>query len=135
MPIFKKIKTQVPVEKGWLSSQKPEAKLSIDLYETDDNLVIQSTIAGVKADDLNIAVENGMLSIRGSRKKPEESSSLQKKYLYQECYWGAFSKKIILPEEVDPSQVQATIKEGVLTISIPKVKRKEKRKIEIIEKD
>ena len=119
----------------WLPSQKTEAKLSIDLYETDAELVVQSTIAGIKAKDLDISVENDMLIIGGNREKPNEGLPTTRKYLYQECYWGSFCRKIILPEEIDPSRIEAIVKEGVLTIKIPKIQREGKKKIEIREEE
>ena len=67
------------------------------------------------------------MNIKGAREKPIEESSTN--YFYQECYWGPFSREIILPCEVDPSRVEATMKEGILTIRIPKIEREKKRKI------
>ncbi|PIY89686.1 MAG: heat-shock protein Hsp20 [Candidatus Nealsonbacteria bacterium CG_4_10_14_0_8_um_filter_37_14] len=135
MSFFKKLKSS-PVTKEWLfSEQKKAAKISIDLYETESELVIQSTIAGVKASDLDISIEEGILSIWGAREKPAEDSSEKRTYLYQECYWGRFCRKIILPEGINHSEIQAAVKEGILTIRIPKMQKKEKRKIEIHEEE
>ena len=106
-----------------------EGELAIDVYETDGDFVIQSTIAGVKAEDLDITIENDIVTIRGSREK--QVTEEEKKYYYQECYWGAFSRQVILPEEVDGSKAEAAIKEGVLTLRIPKAKKIQKRKVSI----
>jgi len=114
-------------ERKWL---KPEGQLTIDVYETNSSIVIQTAIAGVKPEDFDISVENDMLEIRGIRKNPEEAKS-KKNYFFQECYWGPFSRKIILPKEVDNSRAQASIKEGVLTIKMPKLERERKRKISL----
>jgi HSP20 family protein len=127
------IKKEVPQkpQKAELAEQKPtdEAELAIDVFETDDNIVIQSTIGGIKAEDLDIDIENDMVTIRGSRQNKIEEKN--KKYFYQECYWGAFMRKVILPEEVDANKAKAVIKDGVLTLSMPKVHRKLKKKIAI----
>jgi HSP20 family protein len=124
------IKKEVP-QKAEIAEQKPgdEAELAIDVFETDDNIVIQSTIGGIKAEDLDIDIENDMVTIRGSRQNQIEEKN--KKYFYQECYWGAFMRKVILPEEVDANKAKAVIKDGVLTLSMPKVHRKLKKKISI----
>ena len=134
MPLLKKLKKPSQQEnQKWISSDS-EARLSIDLYETEQDIVIQSTIAGVKAKDLDISIEDEMLTIKGKRQKQEHEDSSERKYLYQECYWGAFTRKIILPEEVDASKIKAVIEEGVLTLKIPKIKKEEKKKVKILEK-
>jgi len=110
-------------------TSKEEGQLAIDVYETEDDIVIQSTIGGIKAEDLDINIEDDMVTIRGARENKVEKEG--KKYFYQECYWGSFMRKVILPEEVDASKARATIKEGILTLSIPKLHRKTKKKIAV----
>ena len=114
-------------EKKWFGA---EGKLTVDVYETNSNIVIQAAIAGVKTEDFDISIENDMLEIRGVRKKPEEDKDV-KNYFFQECWWGPFSRKIILPKEVDNSRTQASMKEGILTIRIPKLERERKRRIRL----
>ena len=109
----------------WL---KAEGQLMVDVYQTESELVIQSAIAGVKLEDLNISIEGDLITIRGERKKPIEEDG---DYFSQECYWGKFSRQIILPVETDPTRINATLKQGVLLIRIPKIERKKKRKITI----
>jgi HSP20 family molecular chaperone IbpA len=108
-----------------------EGQLTVDVYQTQDDLVIQSAIAGVKSEDLDISIEADSVLIRGRRVEPPEGE--KKNYFYQECFWGPFSRQIILPEETDPSRAAAEIKEGILTIRIPKIERKKKRKITVKE--
>ena len=111
----------------WLTfNGEAEGQLAIDVYQTENDLVIQSAIAGVRPENLEIALEKDILTIKGIREKPfnEEGD-----YFSQECYWGPFSKEIILPAEVDPNQAAAKMKEGVLTIRIPKIRREKKRKV------
>ena len=111
----------------WLTfSGEAEGQLAIDVYQTENDLVIQSAIAGVRPENLEIALEKDILTIKGIREKPfnEEGD-----YFSQECYWGPFSREIILPAEVDPNQAAAKMKEGVLTIRIPKIRREKKRKV------
>jgi len=110
---------------------EPEGQLAIDVYQTDRDLVIQSAVAGIKPENLDISIENDQILIKGSREKPAEEG--ERNYFYQECYWGPFSRQIILPEEVDPSRAEAAMKEGILTIRIPKIERKKRRKIVVKE--
>jgi len=110
-------------EEKWF---EPEGQLAIDVYQTDKDLVIQSAIAGVKPENLDITMEKDILIIKGSREKPYKENG---DYFSQECFWGLFSREIILPAEVDPNRVKAEIRNGVLTIRIPKTLREKKRKI------
>jgi len=102
-----------------------EGELAIDVYQTENELVIQSAIAGVKPENLDILIEQDIITIKGSREKPEDGGA----YFSQECYWGPFSRKVILPVEIDPNRIEATMKEGILTIRLPKILRERKRKI------
>ncbi len=117
-------------EKKWFES---EGQLTVDVYQTDKEIVIQSAVAGIEPDDLDIIIENDMVTIRGNREKLFEEK--KRNYFYQECYWGQFSREIILPEEVDNSRAQATMKKGILTIRIPKIESKKRRKIGVINND
>ena len=136
-PFFQKIAQKEEAEKVESNRQgfslqnlgSEEGQLAIDVYQTNSELVIQSTIAGVKPEDLDISIEADTVLIKGNRQEPTESG--EKNYFYQECYWGPFSRQIIMPEETDPSRAEATMKEGVLTIRIPKIERKKKRKIAV----
>ena len=99
-----------------------EGELVVDVFETDSEFVVLTAIAGVKIEDLDIAVEKDMMIIKGQRVNPNENPD--KKYFYQECYWGPFSKKIVLPENIDTASTEAQINKGVLTIKIPKINDK-----------
>jgi len=107
---------------------QPEGQLAIDVYQTDSELVIQSAIAGVKPDNIDITIEDDVITIKGKRKKLTDEEG---DYFYQECYWGSFSRQIISPAEIDPGRVDASLKEGILTIRIPKITRDKKTKIVI----
>ncbi|MDP4009205.1 MAG: Hsp20/alpha crystallin family protein [bacterium] len=120
-----------PQEEDEPSWPKAEGELVIDVYQTDNDIVIQTAIAGVKAKDLDISIENDMVTIVGERKDPNASEP--KKYYCEECYWGAFSRQIILPEEVDPDKAKTSMKNGVLTIRLPLLNKQKTRKIEVEE--
>lgn len=107
-------------ERDWLN-ENYEGQLSVDVYSTDKEIVIKSTIAGVQVEDIDISINNDMLTIRGERK--QEIEDKLEDYYYQECYWGSFSRSIILPVEVDSNKVAASLKNGVLTIRLPKVRK------------
>jgi len=113
-------------EEKWLQT---EGQLAVDVFQTEGELVIQSTIAGVRGEDLDIAIEGDKVTIRGKRDRPTKDEKIN--YFYQECYWGPFSREIILPVEIDPTRATAIFKEGVLIIRMPKISREKKRRITI----
>jgi HSP20 family protein len=117
-------------EERWPTlSGESEGQLAIDVYQTEDYLVIQSAIAGVKPENLDIAIERDVITIKGSREKPFEESG---DYFTQECFWGPFSREVILPVEIDPDRAEAKMKEGILMIKLPKISRDKKRKIQVM---
>ena len=109
-----------------------EGQLSIDVYQTPKALIVKSTIAGVKPDDIDIAINNDMLTIRGKREMMEEIR--EDDYLFRECYWGSFSRSVILPVEVEADKIEAELENGVLTITLPKAKSAKEISIKVKEK-
>jgi HSP20 family protein len=107
-----------------------EGQLAVDVCETDDEIVLRSAIAGVNRDDLDVFLHNDMLTVRGERHAEEEPGA---KYLVQECHWGRFSRSVILPADIDPEGIVATLKDGVLTVRMPKVERSKKISVSEIE--
>ena len=105
---------------AWLNYEEPETEgqLAIDVYQTDKKIVIKSTIAGVQPEDLKISLHHDLLTIKGTRDSSKEIR--EEDYLYRECYWGSFSRSIILPAEVDNKKVEAELENGVLTITLYK---------------
>jgi HSP20 family protein len=112
----------------WMSDY--EGTLNIDLYQTKDNVIIKSTIAGVKPDDLDITIANDMVTIKGERKKEDKIAA--EDYFYQECYWGAFSRSVILPVDIDSEGVEAELKDGILTVILPKAAKAKTKKIKVV---
>lgn len=104
---------------NWLEDAE-EGQLSIDVYQTPKEIIIKSTIAGVKPTDIDIAINNDMLTIRGKREMGNEVKDGD--YLFRECYWGAFSRSIILPVEIQAEKIDASLENGVLTVILPKAK-------------
>jgi len=106
-----------------------EGQLTLDIYQKDNEIVIRSTLAGVRSADLDISITNDILTIKGIRMKDDEVKS--EDYYYQECYWGPFSRSVILPTDADPDQIKAALKNGILTIRLPKIERTKTKKISI----
>jgi HSP20 family protein len=109
--------------------EESEGQLTIDVYQTDDDIVIESTVAGVEPDDIDIDISSEAVTIRGERKRVNEVS--EENYLYQECYWGKFSRSIILPQEIDPDKAKAEFKNGVLRVRLPKIAKGRTRKLKV----
>lgn len=105
----------------WLDKGGADGQLSVDVFQTPDNIIIKSTIAGVKPEDIDIAIDNDMVTVRGSRRQEEEIK--EEDYFYQECYWGGFSRSVVLPVEVKAEEAQAILKNGVLTLILPKAQK------------
>lgn len=122
-------KERIEQEKeGWF---KKEGELAVDIYQTETKLIIQTAIAGIKPEDLNITIEKDVIIIKGNREEPLITEE-KKDYFVQECFWGPFSKKIVFPVEVDSDEAEASMKDSVLIIQLPKISQ-EKRKIEVKE--
>ena len=103
---------------------EPEGQLTVDVYQTPNDIVVESAIAGVSPDDIDVNVTSDSISIRGSRKR--EKTVRSEDYLYQECYWGKFGRSIILPQEVDPEGAEVKFKNGILTVTLPKANKKKR---------
>lgn len=116
-------------EEGSLSGDDHEGQLTIDVYQTDNDVVVKSTIAGVKPEDLDVSINNDMLTIRGERKSEEEIQ--EENYYYQECYWGSFSRSVILPVDVIADKIEASMKNGILTVRMPKAASNRSKKIQV----
>jgi HSP20 family protein len=125
---FRREKQTLQKKNEWLSDEKI-GEPTIDAYETENEVVIISPIGGINAKDLDISVVDDMLTIKGQREniKTKEDD----KYFCQECFWGSFVKKVILPKEVEVSKAKAVTKNGILTLTIPKKKSEEKKETKI----
>ncbi|MBU4370049.1 Hsp20/alpha crystallin family protein [Patescibacteria group bacterium] len=111
-------------QEQWISDTS-QGQLVVDIYEKDEALIIESTIAGVKAQDIDITIEPDLIVIRGERKKPKTAEN--RRYYYQECFWGKFSRTLILPFPIKPDQVKANFKNGMLIIFLPMAEEKSKQ--------
>ena len=114
-------------DSSWLNG---DGQLTVNVFQTENELVLQSAIAGVKVEELDVIIEDDVITIKGNRPNPLAETG---DYFIEECYWGPFSRKVILPVEVDSSRADAAMKEGILTIRIPKIQREKKKKLTIKE--
>lgn len=103
-------------------------QLAVDVYQTSKEIIIKSTIAGVQPEDLDISINNDMVVIKGTRR--QEELIAEDDYIYKECHWGGFSRSIILPIDVKEDKIKANLKNGILTIVLPKAG---KSKVKIVE--
>jgi HSP20 family protein len=117
----------------WLADEGDEAvegQLAVDVYQTKESVVIKAPIAGVDPKQLEVAIAEDVVTIRGER--VDDSVVERENYYVQECYWGAFSRSIIMPVSVNADKAEASLKNGVLTIAIPKVIQDKVKKIKVI---
>ncbi len=129
-PPVKPAAVSTPISKqdeDWMTDY--EGALNIDMYQTKDNVIIKSTIAGVRPDDIDITVANDMVTIQGSRSREEKIHDDD--YFYQECYWGGFSRSVIVPVDIDSEHIEADLKDGILTIIIPKAAKAKTKKVKV----
>lgn len=114
----------------WDESEDLPGQLAVDVYETKEKLVVKARTAGVNKNDLDVSISDNTLSIRGTLSAGNEDDV--ENYFVQECYWGEFSRSIALPVPVREEDIEAVLKDGVLTISFAKVKQDTVKKIQVL---
>jgi HSP20 family protein len=113
----------------WDEEEAVPGQLAVDVYETKEQLIVKARTAGVNKGELDVSIADNTLSIRGTLSAGTEDGV--ENYFVQECYWGEFSRSIALPVPVKEEEIDAVLKDGVLTISFTKVKQDTVKKIEI----
>jgi HSP20 family protein len=116
------------VQEEWLEEEE-EGQLAIDAYQDDENVIIKAPIAGVNMEDLEISITDEVVSIKGQRRN--ESEADRSNYFVQECYWGGFIRSYILPVSVDAAKAEAFLRNGILTIKIPKQEKTKTRVLKV----
>lgn len=111
------------------SEEEFPGQLAVDVYETDDKLVVKARTAGVNREDLDVSISDGILTVSGTLSSGDESDATN--WHIQECYWGEFSRTIALPVSVKEDEVKAVLEDGVLTISFAKVKQEQAKRIQV----
>jgi HSP20 family protein len=120
--------TQVQDDANWEEDEGVPGQLAVDVYETTERLVVKARTAGVNKQDLDVSISDGILTISGTLSSGDDDVE---NWHIQECYWGDFSRTIALPVAVKEEEVEALLKDGVLTVSFFKVKQEQARKIQI----
>lgn len=111
------------------AQEEGEAQLTVDVYQNDDEIIIRALVAGVKPDDLDVAITRDMVTISGKRVEQKEVN--EEDYVYQELFWGGFSRTVVLPAEIDVDAAEAGEKHGLLTIKLPKLNKDRQTKLKV----
>lgn len=119
-----------PAAEEWDEEEAVPGQLAVDVYETKEKLVVKGRVAGVNKSDLDVSIADNTLSIRGTLSAGNEDDV--ENYFVQECYWGEFSRSIALPVPVKEDEIEAVLKDGVLTVSFTKVKQDTVKKIQVL---
>lgn len=118
-----------PDEEEWDDDTVP-GQLAVDVYETKQKLLVKARTAGVNKNDLDVSISDNQLTIKGTLSAGTEENV--ENYFLQECYWGEFSRTIALPVPVKEDEIEAVLKDGVLTISFNKVQQDTVKKIQVL---
>ena len=114
----------------WTDNSAPEeAQLAVDVYQTPTHIILQTMVAGVRPDDLDISITREIVTISGRREGPRNIN--QEDWAVQELYWGRFSRVITLPVEIETEESEAIENHGLLIIKMPKIDREKKMKIKV----
>lgn len=113
----------------WMEEEQEEGQLTVDVFQTADDIVVKSIVAGVSPNDLDVSITRDMVTIRG--KRDEEKEVADDNYFHKELYWGSFSRTILLPAEVEVEDAQATEKNGLLIIRLPKIDKEKQTKLKV----
>lgn len=113
----------------WIAEETEEAELAVDVYQTSSEIIIQTMVAGVKPDDLDLTIARNMITIKG--KRDDNRTIDEEDYFTKELYWGAFSRTILLPQEVEPEEAEAIEKQGLLTIKLQKIDKEKKTNLKV----
>ena len=118
------------VEEEWDDSQDDLlGQLAVDVYETEEKLVVKARTSGVNKEDLDLSISDGILTISGNLNSGDDADATN--WHIQECYWGEFNRTLALPVTVKEDEVEAVLKDGVLTVSFNKIKQEQAKRIQI----
>ena len=113
----------------WTEENTDEGQLMVDVYQTNSEIVVQAMVAGVPVHNLKVVITREMVTISGRREAPSQAQETD--YFYRELYWGAFSRTIVLPEEIEPDDAKATEQNGLLTLRLPKIDKHKRQEIAV----
>lgn len=121
--------TERPSRNSILEESEEEGELSVDVYQTPDEIVIKTMVAGVRPDDLDVNITRDMVTIKGKREETLDVHNHD--YFHKELYWGSFSRTVMLPEEIDVEEAEAVERHGLLIIKLPKVDKSKQNKLRV----
>ena len=116
-------------ERGILEQDEEEGELAIDMHQTPSDIILKTIVAGVRPEDIDISIARDMVTIKGKRE--ESHDVMGEDYFHRELYWGAFSRTVILPTEIDVDEAEALNKNGMLVIRLPKLDKNRQTKLKI----
>lgn len=128
MPTATEKQARDVLEHDWME-EDGGGQLAIDAYQTDDTVVLKAPIAGVNPEDLDVAISDDVVTIKGERRGGDTIE--RDSYFIQECYWGSFSRSYVLPTAVDADNADAQLANGILTITIPKLSKSRSRRLTV----
>ncbi len=124
-----------PMKKGERSLLKEaeedleEGQLSVDAYQTATEIVVQAMVAGARMEDLDVSITQDMVTIKGKRMDTRRVDDGD--FFERELYWGNFGRTLLLPQEVDPDEAEATMKNGMLTVRVQKLDKERVQRLKI----
>ncbi len=110
-------------------SDSEEGQLAIDMYQTPNEIIVKTMVAGVKPEDLDISITRDMVTIKGHREDSRDFAGDD--FFHKELYWGAFSRTIVLPAEIEVEEAEATNKNGLLILRLPKIDKHKQAKVKV----
>ena len=112
-----------------LEEDNVDGELPVDVYNSANEIIVKTMVAGIRPENLDIDITRSMVSIKGTR---EETRDIEEKdYYHKELYWGTFARSVTLPEEIDVEEAEATEKNGLLTIRLPKIDKAKQNKLKV----
>ncbi len=121
--------SQPPKEVDWIEEETQDGELTVDVYQTPSDIIVQTMVAGVRPEDLSISITREMITIKGTRERA--TGIADEDYYQKELYWGSFSRTILLPAEVETEEAEALEKHGLLTIKLPKIDKDRIQKLKV----
>lgn len=123
------VETRKPAHRESILDEEEEGQLTVDVYDTPSEIVIKTMVAGVKPEDLDVAITRDSVTIRGKREEDRTVSS--EDYFHRELYWGSFSRTVVLPQEIDVDEAEAAEKYGMLILRLPKLDKHRQTKLKV----
>jgi HSP20 family molecular chaperone IbpA len=120
---------QAIIEENSDDMPEEEGELSVDVYQTQSEIIIEAMVAGVKPEDLHLSITRDMITIKGRR--DANTQIPPDDYFYKELYWGPFARSILLPHEIEIEEAEAVEKHGLLIIRMPKIDKARQSKIKV----